>query len=270
MIGVFDSGVGGLTVLQHFLLDSPQYSYIYLGDNANVPYGNKSSEIIYKYSKKAIDFLYSKGCKLIIVACNSASAQALKKLQQEYLPKNYPNLKVLGVIRPIAEKVASIDKIKKIGIIGTKATINSNIYLDEIKELNSKIEIFQKATPLLVPLIEEAWLKKPETKMILKKYLITLKNKQIGALILACTHYPFLLKPIQKIMGKNCLVFDTGKVVSESLKKYLKKHSEIEENLNKKEGECFFFTTDEPDKFKELGEKFLGRKINNIKKVSLS
>lgn len=270
MIGVFDSGVGGLSVLHHLLLDSPQYSYIYLGDNANVPYGNKSSEIIYEYSKKAVDFLYLKGCKLIIIACNSASAQALRKLQQEYLPENYPDLKVLGVIRPIVEKITSINNIKKIGIIGTKATINSNIYFDEIRELNSKIEIFQKATPLLVPLIEEDWLKKPETKMILKKYLIALKNKQVEALILACTHYPFLLKSIQKIMGKNCLVFDPGKVVSESLQDYLKKHPEIEMTLNKKEEKCAFFTTDDSDKFKELGERFLGKKINNIKKVSLS
>ena len=128
MIGVFDSGVGGLTVLRHLLIDHPQYNYIYLGDNANVPYGNKSPEVIYGYSKKAVDFLYSQGCKIIIIACNSASAQALRRLQQEYLPEKYPDLKVLGVIRPIAEKITSIKNIKKIGIIGTKATINSNIY----------------------------------------------------------------------------------------------------------------------------------------------
>lgn len=270
MIGVFDSGVGGLTVLHHFLIELPQYNYIYLGDNANVPYGNKSPEIIYSYSKKAIDFLYSRGCKLIIIACNSASAQALRRLQQEYLPENYPDLKVLGVIRPIAEKIVSINNIKKIGIIGTKATINSNIYLDEIKDLNSNIEIFQKATPLLVPLIEEGWLKKTETKMILKKYLIALKNKQVEALVLACTHYPFLLKNIKNIMGKGCLVFDPGKVVSDSLKDYLQRHPEIETALNKKEKKCVFFTTDSPKKFKELGEVFLGKKIDIIEKISLS
>jgi len=269
MIGVFDSGVGGLTVLHHFLIDLPQYNYIYLGDNANVPYGNKSPEIIYKYSQKAIDFLQAKGCKLVIIACNSASAQALRRIQQEYLPKKYPDLKVLGVIRPIAEKISSIDNIKKVGIIGTKATINSNIYADEIRELNPDIEIFQKATPLLVPLIEEGWLKKSETKMILKKYLIALKSKQVEALVLACTHYPFLLKNIKKIMKKNCLVFDPGKVVSDSLKNYLQKHPEIETVLNKKEKKCVFFTTDNPEKFKELGEIFLGKKIDAIEKISL-
>lgn len=268
MIGVFDSGVGGLTVLRHFLIDHPQYNYIYLGDNANVPYGNKSPEIIYGYTKKAVDFLYSKGCKLIIIACNSASAQALRKIQQEYLPKKYPDLKVLGVIRPIAEKIISFENIKKIGIIGTRATINSNIYSDEIRFLNSSIEINQKATPLLVPLIEEGWLNKPETKMILKKYLRSLKVKQIQALVLACTHYPFLLKNIKRIMGKKCLVFDPGKVVSDSLKKYLEHHSEINLSLNKK-GKCFFYATDNIEKFKELGEFFLGNKINNLEKVNL-
>lgn len=203
MIGVFDSGVGGLTVLKHFLKDLPEYDYIYLGDNANVPYGNKSAEIIYGYSQKAVDFLYGKGCRLIIFACNSASSQALRRVQQEYLPNKYPDLKVLGVIRPISEKVASFKNISKVGIIGTKATIFSQAYDKEIFNFNPAVKIFSQATPLLVPLIEENWFKKPEAKMILKKYLRPLKNKQIQALILACTHYPFLINDMKKIMEKN-------------------------------------------------------------------
>ncbi len=272
MIGVFDSGVGGLTVLQHFLKDLPQYKYIYLGDNANVPYGNKSSEIIYNYSKKAVDFLNSQGCKIIIFACNSASSQALRRIQQEYLPEKYPNVKVLGVIRPIAEKIASFKNIKKIGIIGTKATINSNVYDRELFSLRSDIEIIQKATPLLVPLIEESWLNKPETKMILKKYLLTLKTKQIDSLILACTHYPFLLKDIRRIMGKSCLVLDPGKIVSDSLKDYLERHQEIklEKYLNNSnDSSCIFYTTDDPIKFEELGSFFLSKKIKGVQKIEL-
>lgn len=268
MIGVFDSGVGGLTVLSHFLADHPDYNYIYLGDNANVPYGNKSSEIIYGYSKKAVDFLYSQGCRLIIFACNSASAQALRKIQQEYLPNKYPDLKVLGVIRPIAEKISSLHNLQKIGVIGTRATVASGVYDDEIKLLNPNIQILSQSAPLLVPLIEESWFKKPETKIILKKYLRELKMKQIQVLVLACTHYPFLLDDIKKIMGKKCLVFDPGKVVSDSLGKYLENHPELK--LKKqKDIHCFFYVTDNPVGFKTLGSIFLGKKIDKVEKIIL-
>ncbi len=268
MIGVFDSGVGGLTVLRGFLKDHPDYDYIYLGDNANVPYGNKSMETIYSYVVKAVDFLYSRGCKLIIIACNSASAQALRKIQQEYLPNKYPDLKILGVIRPIAEEIARLKKIKKVGIIGTKATVNSNIYNDEIKVFRDDLEIFQKATPLLVPLIEEGWIKKPETKMILKKYLRYLKMKQVEALVLACTHYPFLLNDIKRIMGKRCYVLNTEKIISDSLFDYLNRHPEL--NIQKKIKPRYqFCATDSVEKFKELGEFFLGHSIEEVEKVVL-
>lgn len=268
MIGVFDSGVGGLTILRGFLKDHPNYNYIYLGDNANVPYGGKSAEIIYNYTIKGVDFLYKQGCKLIIIACNSASAQALRKIQQEYLPEKYPDLKVLGVIRPIAEEINEHKNIRKIGIIGTKATINSNIYSEEIKNLRNDLEIFQKATPLLVPLIEENWLKKPETKMILKKYLRFFKTKQINILVLACTHYPFLLKDIKRIMGKSCFVLDTEQIISNKFFEYLNKHPElgIEEISNPV---YKFYTTDSLEKFKNLGEFFLGQKIEKLEKISL-
>lgn len=268
MIGVFDSGVGGLTVLRQLLIDHHQYNYIYLGDNANVPYGNKSSEVIYGYSKKAVDFLYSKGCKIIIIACNSASAQALRRLQQEYLPGKYPGLKVLGVIRPIAEKIATIKNIKKIGIIGTRATINSNIYSEEINSIRPDIKIYQQASPLLVPLIEENWIKKPETKMILNKYLRELKMKKVETLVLACTHYPFLLKDIKRIMGKSCLVFDPGKVVSDSLGDYIGRHSEVKLKINKK-GSVYFYATDNLEGFATLGKFFLGKKLDNLEKIDL-
>ncbi|MFA5420596.1 MAG: glutamate racemase [Patescibacteria group bacterium] len=268
MIGLFDSGVGGLTVLRGLIEKEPNYNYFYLGDNANVPYGNKSKEAIYSYSVKAVDFLYSKGCKIIIIACNSASSQALRKIQQEYLPTKYPDLKVLGVIRPIAEELNKYPKIKRVGVIGTKATIESDTYLDEIKNVRSDIEVFQKATPLLVPLIEESWARKPETKMILKKYLRSLKMDKVDVLITACTHYPFLLGDIKRIMGKNCLVFDTEKIIADSFFDYIERHKELDIKKSAS-SEYNFFTTDKFDKFIELGEMFLGRKIEKIEKVSI-
>lgn len=269
MIGVFDSGVGGLSVLNHFLKELGTYSYLYLGDNANVPYGNKSADIIYNYSQRAVDFLVSQGAKLIIIACNSASSQALKRIQQEYLPLKHPTIKVLGVVRPIVEAIASRSDLKRIGIIGTRATISSNIYEEELRLLRPDLEVFSQATPLLVPLIEEDWIKKPESKMILKKYLISLKNKQVQALILACTHYPFLLKQLKRIMGQSVLVLDPAQIVSEKLKDYLSRHPEIDELLDKDSKVLKFFITDELEGFKNLGQRFLGRKMEKIEKVSL-
>ena len=266
-IGIFDSGLGGLSVLKHLIFDLPEYEYIYLGDNARLPYGDKSPEKIYEYSKEAMDFLFKKGCQLIIIACNTASAQALARLQKEYLKNEKKDKKILGVIRPLAEYVAN-NKFSKIGVIGTTSTIKSKAYQIEINKLNPKIKVEEKATPLLVPLIENSWSKKPETKMILKKYLKPLKNKGIKCLILACTHYPLLIKDIQRICGKKILVPDPGKIVSLSLKKYINNHSELnlEKNKTKK---ITFYTTDEQELFKKLGSKFLSHKIKEIKKATL-
>ncbi|MCF7819955.1 MAG: glutamate racemase [Candidatus Pacebacteria bacterium] len=269
MIGVFDSGLGGLSILKHFLSDLPEYDYIYLGDNARVPYGNKSSELIYHYSCQAVDFLFSQGAKLIIFACNSASSQALRKIQTEYLPVKYPGKNVLGVIVPLVEKVVSDPKISKVGVIGTRATINSHIYREELLELKPDLEVLEKATPLLVPLIEENWLKRPETRKILKYYLRELKMKEVQALILACTHYPFLLKEIRQIMGKSCKVYNPGEVVAFSLKDYLSRHSELDIKLVKKP-QRKFFATDKASNFKQLGEKFLGEKIEDINYINLN
>lgn len=268
IIGVFDSGLGGLSVLKNFLKLLPEYNYLYLGDNARVPYGEKSPEVIYDYSTQAVDFLFTKGCNLIIIACNTASAQALAKIQQEYLPKYYSNRRVLGVIRPLAEAAANSKK-KNIGVIGTRSTINSQTYTKEIKKINSKIKVESKASPLLVPLIEEGWSKKPETKMILKKYLHPLKTKQIEMLILGCTHYPFLIKDIRRICGKKIAVPDPGEIVAESLKIYLETHPELKLKKVKNPSRTFY-STDKNGLFKTLGEKFLGQKIDNFKSAKLS
>jgi glutamate racemase len=268
MIGIFDSGLGGLSVLKEFLKKLPKYDYIYLGDNARVPYGNKSSEVIYRYSVQAVDFLFSKGAEIIIFACNSASSGALRKIQQEYLPKKYPDKKVLGIIIPLAEKIISDKKNKKVGVIGTKVTIDSHVYRKEIFKLNKNVKVLEKATPLLVPLIEENWLKRPETKKILKYYLRELKMKEIDSLILACTHYPFLIDEIKRIMGKRCQVYNTGEIIADAFLNYLNKHDEIENKLSKK-SKRIFFTTDSTKNFKQLGEKFLRESINDIKSINL-
>lgn len=265
MIGVFDSGVGGLTVLRSFLKYLPDYNYIYLGDNARLPYGDKSQETIYQYTKEAVDFLFAKGSSLIIIACNTASSEALRKLQQEYLPGRYQGKNVLGVVRPLAEKVAS-ENSGKVGVIGTKATIGSRVYKIEINKLNPGIEVFERATPLLVPLIENNWSAYPETKTILKRYLKEFQEKRIESLILGCTHYQFLIDKIKYIMGETCNVYNPGEIIAESLKDYLLRHSEF--NIDK-EGKLEFYTTDSIENFKKLGEEFLGEEIKNIAKIKL-
>ncbi len=265
IIGVFDSGLGGLSVLKHFLKELPQYNYIYLGDTARVPYGNHDQETIYQYTKEAVEFLFKQNCKLIILACNTASSQALRRLQQEYLPKQYPDRRILGVIVPLAEEAALYNKI---GIIGTKATIKSEAYSHEIKKINPKAEIISKSTPLLVPLIEEGSFSKDIIHKILKKYLRPLKQKGITQLILGCTHYPFLLKDIKRIMGPKCAVLDPGLIIALKLKDYLNRHPEFASN-DKKIGDLQFFLTDKSESFFSTGEKFLEQKIKKCKIVKL-
>jgi len=268
MIGVFDSGVGGLTVLKSLLKYLPNYNYAYLGDNARSPYGNKIKKEVYKYTCEAVDFLFKQGCDLIVIACNTASALALRKIQQEYLPKKYPGLKVLGVVRPMAEAIARLDKINRVGIIGTSATIKSKIYRREIKVLNKKMEIISQSAPLLVPLIESGRLDETEMPEILKKYLAPFKKAKVDLLVLGCTHYPFLEDKICQIMGKGCKIYNSGEIVAKSLRDYLKRHRELGVKISAKP-ELKFYTTGRADKFRVLGEKFLGGKMKVVKQVKI-
>jgi glutamate racemase len=268
MIGVFDSGYGGLTILKGFLKRLPQYDYMYLGDNARAPYGSKSQEVVYSYTAEAVDFLFRQGCGLIIVACNTASSKALREIQQKYLPGHHPGKRVLGVVIPIAEEAAKLTKTEKVGVVGTRGTITSGTYDIEIKKLNSKLRIYSQACPLLVPLIEEGWSSKPETKMILKKYLRPLKQAQIDTLILGCTHYPFLIKDFSRIMTKRVKVLDSPKIVAEKLADYLERHPEIESGLEKN-GKRAYYTTDDPDRFKDFSKKYLKSEIKNVMRASL-
>jgi glutamate racemase len=266
MIGVFDSGFGGLAILKAFLTKLPQYDYIYLGDNARTPYGNKSQAVIYEYTRQAVEFLFARGCVLVILACNTASAKALRRIQQELLPGRYPNRRVLGVVIPVAEAGVDASRYGRIGVIGTRATIESGVYEQELAKLSPHAKVFGQACPLLVPLVEEDWVGKPETNMILKKYLSRIKRKRIDTLILGCTHYPFLQKDIQRIMGKNCQVLSGPETVSDKLIDYLQRHPEIEERLGRNQNAAFF-TTDDPGRFKLLGQKFLRHNIPEVERA---
>jgi glutamate racemase len=268
MIGVFDSGFGGLTVLKSFLRKLPRYDYVYLGDNARAPYGNKSQGLIYKYTVQAVDFLFKEGAELVVIACNTASAEALRKIQQEWLPKNYPERRVLGVVVPVVEEAIKSNKGDKIGVIGTRSTVASKTYGLEIKKINPGVVITQKETPLLVPLIEEGYHRRKEAKMILRTYLKPLKDKKVDKLILGCTHYPILQKEIVGIMGKNCVVLDSPGIVAKKLDDYLKGHSEIENKIRKKR-QRKYFTTDDIRRFEKLGQKFLGESIQGARKIEL-
>ncbi|MBD3328214.1 glutamate racemase [Candidatus Peregrinibacteria bacterium] len=268
MIGVFDSGFGGLTVLKELTKVLPEYDYMYLGDSARAPYGNHSHDSVLRFTREGIDFLLEKGCKLIIIACNTASALVLKEIQEDYLRKpGITDKKILGVLRPLAE-YAGANSIS-IGVIGTRGTVNSKSYKTEIQKIAPNAEVYQRACPLLVPLIEEDYANKPETISILKKYLKPLKSYNVDTLILGCTHYPVLLKKIKKIMGKRVKVPNPGLIVAKSLEEYLERHKEISELLTKK-GTRQYLTTDSEDRFFQIGYKFYPLKKEDIIRVKIT
>lgn len=267
MIGIFDSGIGGLTITKEVLKAMPEYQLLYLGDTARTPYGNRSQELIYEFTKQAVDYLFKQNCQLVVVACNTASAEALRKIQQEWLPKHYPDRRVLGVIRPVVEEAAKVSRLGRIGVIGTRGTINSGAYERELKAQSQKVKVQQQACPLLVPFIEEGMLKRPELLKILRNYLRPLKQQKIDTLILGCTHYPILDKQFQRICGKSIEVLDTPKIVAEKLQDYLSRHSEIEAKLTKGKDHRFL-VTDLTDVFAKNAQDWLGQKIE-LEKIIL-
>jgi glutamate racemase len=269
MIGVFDSGLGGLTVLKEFISLLPEYDYVYLGDNARAPYGDRPHEVLKIYVEQAVNYLFAKGCRLIIIACNTASSNVLRELQEEYLRRpKVMDKKILGVIRPLAKEAVKISLNGRVGVMGTRNTVTSQSYDHEIQKLDPKIKVCGQSCPLLVPLIEEDWINKPETRMILKKYLRPLKSCNIDTLILGCTHYPFLYKEICRIIGRRVKVPHPGKIVAASLKDYFARHPEIEKLLTKKQ-QRKFLTTGDPQRFMEIGSRFLGYPISKVEKVDI-
>lgn len=260
MIGVFDSGFGGLTIFKELVKKLPQYNYIYLGDSARAPYGNRSQDLIFKFTQQAVGYLFKQGCQIIILACNTASAEALRRIQQEYLPKKYPERRILGVIRPTAEEAVKITENNKIGVIGTEGTIFSQAFVKEIQKLNPNIQVFQQACPLLVPMIEAGEHDWKGIDLILEKYLAPLLKQEIDTLILGCTHYPIIKDKIKKLI-QNIELISQGEIIGPKLADYLNRHPEIEKKLGKS-GKRTFLTTDITDKFQSLGSQFFGQKIS--------
>lgn len=268
MLGIFDSGFGGLTILKGVLKELPEYDLMYLGDNARVPYGGRSPETVLKFSQEAVDFLFAQGCELIIFACNTASAQALRKIQQQYLPRKYPGKNVLGVIRPTGEEAASVTKNKRVGVLATEGTVASGSFAQELKEQDKRIKVFQQPAPLLVPIVEAGEAAWPGTNLLLKKYLKPLLGKKIDTLILGCTHYPVLKNKIRKIAGKNVKVISQDEIIGRKLKEYLERHPEYEKKLGKR-SQRIFYTTDYSPRFARLAKLFLGKEIK-IEKIVLN
>jgi glutamate racemase len=257
-IGIFDSGLGGLVITKAIIRLLPQYDYIYLGDTKHLPYGAKSQKEIYRLTEKAVDFLFNNQCQLVIVACNTASALALRKIQQQYLPKKYPNKRVLGVIIPTLEEASYKYKHKKIGVIGTKATIHSHIYKKELQKIDPQAKILELSTPKLVPLIEKNALQ--TAQKYLKLYLKPLINRKLDALILGCTHYPLLKKACQTLLGKGVAIISQDEIIPKKLAYYLKNHSDIVNSLSKHQ-ERSFFVTAKSKTFATVAKKLFGKDI---------
>lgn len=261
-IGIFDSGYGGLTILRQIRQFLPQYDYLYLGDNARAPYGTRSFEIVYEFTLQAVKKLFSMGCHLVILACNTASAKALKSIQEKDLPLLDPNRRVLGVIRPTAECIGDITQTRHIGILATQGTINSESYPLEIHKLFPDIVVSGEACPMWVPLVENNEFDSPGADYFVQKRIGNLlrKDQEIDTIILGCTHYPLLLNKILKYTPRTIKIIPQGDYVAASLKKYLQRNESIEANCTRK-GTCRFLTTESVEKFEESASIFLRDRI---------
>ena len=262
-IGVFDSGYGGLTILDEIRRAMPQYDYVYLGDNARAPYGTRSFEIVYKFTLEAVVRLFEEGCPLVILACNTASAKALRSIQQNDLPILASDRRVLGVIRPTVEVIGNMTKTRQIGVLGTLGTIQSESYPLEIKKLYPDIEVYSEPCPMWVPLIENNEHNSPGADDFVKLYIDRLMNKcsQIDTVILGCTHYPILLEKIKKYLPSGVQAVAQGEWVARSLSDYFKRHPEMD-NRCTKQGTCRFYTTESEAKFMDAASLFLHEKLD--------
>jgi len=257
-IGIFDSGVGGLTVVKQMFKKLPNEQIVYLGDTARVPYGTKSPETIKKYSVENADFLMKFRVKLIVVACNTASSTSLDALREKF------SIPIVGVIKPGAEKAVQITRNNRVGIIGTYTTVKSKAYEKEIKRFSGDVKAVSKACPLFVPLVEEGWLKEDVTFDIVKKYLKPLMAKKIDTLILGCTHYPLLKPVISKVMGRHVKIVDSASSVADEVQNILMALGKLS---GQKKPKHKFFATDAVEHFVRVGEKFLGTKIKGARRA---
>lgn len=263
-IGVFDSGYGGLTILDAIRKKLPQYDFLYLGDNARAPYGSRSFNIVYRFTLEAVKYLFSQGCNLVILACNTASAKALRNIQQNDLPNIDPTKRVLGVIRPTVEKIGEISRSSNIGILGTTGTIQSKSYDIEIKKIHPKFNVFSQSCPLWVPLVENQEVNGEGADFFVQKYINQLLNQSadIDSIILGCTHYPILLDKIRKYTPSHINIVEQGAIIADSLADYLNRHPEMNIRCSKN-GICSYLTTEDEDKFNSLASIFLNEKIDS-------
>lgn len=261
-IGVFDSGYGGLTILSKFKEILPHNDFIYLGDNARTPYGTRSFEIVYEFTLQAVTRLFELGCHLVILACNTASAKALRSIQINNLPQIDPDRRVLGVIRPTVECIDSITQSKHVGILATSGTIKSESYIIEVHKLFPEIKVTGQACPMWVPLVEYNEAQAPGADYFVKKYIDELlaKDNQIDTIILGCTHYPLLLPKIKQYVPKGIHIVSQGELVANSLQNYLKRHPEMDARCTRG-GTCTYFTTEAEEKFADSASTFLNESI---------
>ncbi len=264
-IGIFDSGYGGLTVLKEITAKLPRYDYVYLGDNARSPYGTRSFETVYEYTLECVKWLFEQGCSLVVLACNTASAKALRTIQQNDLPKIDASKRVLGVIRPTTEIIGRFTKTGNVGILATNGTVISNSYPIEIQKFYPELNVFQQACPMWVPLVENNEYNNPGADYFIQKNTNDLlsQSSQIDTILLACTHYPLLIEKIRKAIPTGVTILSQGEIVAESLKNYLGRHPEIEESCSKN-GQLSFFTTDSTEDFDNHAAIFYGKPVKSV------
>lgn len=269
-IGIFDSGYGGLTILRQIRAMLPQYDYFYLGDNARAPYGPRSFEVVYEFTLQAVRRLFDMGCQLVILGCNTASAKALRTIQQNDLPQIDPERRVLGIIRPTAECIGNITQTRHVGIVGTSGTIKSHTYELEIAKLHPDIKVTGEACPMWVPLVENYEFDSPGADYFVEKRIGNLMrhDPDIDTIILGCTHYPLLMDKILKYTPRGVRVISQGEYVASSLKDYLERHPEMDSRLSKS-STTRFFTTEEPSTFNASAAIFMGDTSIQAERLSL-
>jgi len=263
-IGVFDSGYGGLTVLKEIISKLPEYDYIYLGDNARAPYGSRSFDTVYRYTLQCVQWFFSQGCSLVILACNTASAKALRTIQQTDLPRIDPAKRVLGVIRPTTEMIGNFSQTKSVGILATNGTVASDSYPVEIAKFFPEIKVYQQACPLWVPLIENNEHQGDGADFFVKKNLESIfrKGRDIDVILLGCTHYPLLNEKIQEYLPSGVKLISQGEIVADSLADYLRRHPEMETKCSKNGGRVFY-TTDSTEDFDNHATIFFGEAVRS-------
>ncbi len=261
-IGVFDSGYGGLTVLKEIIRKLPDYDYLYLGDNARAPYGNRSFATVYEYTLQAVNWFFEQGCTLVILACNTASAKALRSIQQNDLPKMDPARRVLGVIRPTTEVIGNLTESGSVGILATNGTVASNSYPVEIERFYPQVQVYQEACPIWVPLIENDEYDNHGASFFIRKNLNNLfaKGPQIDVVLMACTHYPLMKDQIREHVPVQVKLLSQAEIVADSLADYLFRHPDLAA-LCSRNGERSFFTTDSPDDFDRQASRFFGEPV---------